>query len=73
MVVWVDSLPKSTPKAYGFDYVNKISSINTISGSGKFNKTVVSVVTLTNQKKQLPVLTQVTVTRRKRLNYQNTT
>ena len=42
-VVWGYSLPKSTPKAYGFDNANKISSSNTASGSANFNGTVISV------------------------------
>ena len=42
-VVWAYSLPKSTPKAYGFDNANKISKSTTASGTANFNGTVISV------------------------------
>ena len=42
-VVWAYSLPKGTPKAYGFDNANKNSSSTTASESANFNGTVVSV------------------------------
>ena len=41
--VWPYSLPKGTPKAYGFDNANKILSSTTASGSANFNGTVISV------------------------------
>lgn len=37
------SLPKTTPRAYGFDNANKNSSSNKISESANFNRTVISV------------------------------
>ena len=42
-VVWAYSLPKGTPKAYGFDNANKTSASTTASGSANFNGTVISV------------------------------
>ena len=42
-VVWAYSLPKGTPKAYGFDNANKNSTSTTASGSANFNGTVISV------------------------------
>ena len=42
-VVWAYSLPKGTPKAYGFDNANKNSSSTTAPGSANFDGTVISV------------------------------
>ena len=42
-VVWAYSLPKSSPKAYGFDNAYKNTTSTTASGSANFNGTVISV------------------------------
>lgn len=42
-VVWTYSLPRKTPKAYGFHSANKISKSTTASGSANFNNIVISV------------------------------